>query len=360
MRKLYQIGMFFKPGLQVSTKDLAYHLSVTAAETAKVVADALDRQNSSSPTADTDLTTTMTAAGRMVAGMLAGLQKLLRMDSSQVLIGQVTFALVRMYESILACFDRVSKREVLEETTASSADQKPSSEKTKPKSRGGPPRVNIKDVPVLNALASLLSGILKQLEPKQEPHKDIFEGFLFCILSRLGERIYAINFSKLRAPSITEELESGQTSSDVESTPGVVVSQAVRQAQLEAPYLIHLLKQSLALSPAFLNSPASITSKTAKPKPTPKPGSVTKATLALAVKERLQSTLVNAIFGPEGVDEESDLFINCLQMPAAGGSAMTIPRVKEAEVGVWFQGEVWRMLGWDVLGREMDNRLRRR
>jgi hypothetical protein len=47
-------------------------------------------------------------------------------------------------------------------------------------------------------------------------------------------------------------------------------------------------------------------------------------------------------------------------MPSAGGSGFTIPRVKEAEVGEWFQGEVWRLLGWEVLGTEMNDRLRGR
>ncbi|TLD04189.1 hypothetical protein E2P81_ATG10651, partial [Venturia nashicola] len=92
MRKLYQIGMFFKPGLQVSTKDLAYHLCATAAETAKVVADALDQQSAATSDCNTTLATTMTAAGRMVAGMLAGLQKLVRMETSQASLGQVTYA----------------------------------------------------------------------------------------------------------------------------------------------------------------------------------------------------------------------------------------------------------------------------
>lgn len=243
----------------------------------------------------------------------------------------------------------------------SSVDPGTSPAKTRPKTKGGPPRVNIKDVPALNALAGLLSGIIKQIDPKQDPHKDIFEGFLFCILSKLGDRIYTINFMRPRAASIMEELEVASCSSDQSQTEPTTspVPMPVRQAQLEAPYLLHLLKQSLALTPSFLNTPPS-TAKTAKVKPNPKPGSVTKTTLALAAKERLQATLVNAIFGPEGIDEDSDLFINCLQMPAASGGTMTVPRVKEAEVGEWFQGEVWRLLGWEVLGREMNNRMRER
>jgi hypothetical protein len=359
MRKLFGIGLYFKPGSQVIAKDLAHHLCSTAGEVATVVVDALGQQNA---TNGTDFAATMTAAGRVVAGILAGLQKLSRIDSSEAPQNHVTYALVRMYESLLAGFATVSKEEALSETPGASDDPKLSPVKSaKQKAKGGATRVNIKDIPVLNALASLLSGILKQLDAKQEPHKAIFEGFLFCILSRLGERVYTINFSRARAVSIMEELESASSSSDqsgTEPTP-ILVSKPVRQAQLEAPYLLHLLKQSLALTPSFLASPAS-TSKTAKTKPNPKPGSVTKTTLTHAAKERLQATLVTAIFGPEGIDEESDLFINGLQMPAAGGSGFTVPRVKEAEVGEWFQGEVWRLLGWEVLGREMNDRLRAR
>ena len=133
-----------------------------ATETAKVVVDALDQQHPARVDGSADLATIMTAAGRMVAGILAGLQKLVRMDTSQALRGQVTYALVRMYERLVAGFDQVSKREALEETTGSSVDQKSASEKARPKPKGGTPRVNIKDIPVLNALAGLLSGIIKR------------------------------------------------------------------------------------------------------------------------------------------------------------------------------------------------------
>jgi hypothetical protein len=302
----------------------------------------------------------MTAIGRVIAGVLAGLQKLLRFDDSGSAKGQVTYALVHMYEKIIASLDAVSKEEALAETARTSTDPQTSSNKPKAKVRGGTTRVNIRDVPTLNALASLLSGIMKQLDPKQDPHKDIFEGFLFCILSRLGDRIYTINFLRPRAASILQELEAAGSSDESDTEPtSRPMSTPVRQAQLEAPYLLHLLKQALALTPSFLTLPAS-TSKTTKAKPNPKPGSITKATLSLAAKERLQVTLVNAIFGPEGVDEDNDLFMESLQMPAAGGGTFTIPRVKEAEVGEWFQGEVWRLLGWKVLGREMNNRMRER
>lgn len=344
----------------MDTRDLTNHLCLAANECAQVVVDAIAQQKSSDAASGTDLTTTMTAVGRVVAGVLAGLQKLVRLDSSETWKGQVTYALVRMYEKILAQFDGVSHEKALEESTGPTIDSKTSTATAKAKPKGGPPRVNIKDIPTLNALASLLSGIIKQLDPKHDPHKDIFEGFLFCILSKLGNRIYTVNFQHPRAEDIMEELEAASPSDEEDTeTSSLPVPTSVRQAQLEAPYLLHLLKQSLALTPSFL-SPTASTSKSAKPKANPKPGSITKATLGLAAKERLQATLVSAIFGLESVDEDSDLFVESLRMPMAGGGNVTVPRVKEAEVGEWFQGEVWRLLGWEVLGKEMNNRMRER
>lgn len=360
MRRLFQIGLYFKSGSLVERRDLTQHLCLAANECSKVVLDAIAQQKSSNSANSTDLTTTMTAVGRVVAGILAGQQKLVRLDSSESLKGQVTYALVRMYEKILVQFAAVSQEKALEESAGPTIDPKPYTTTAKTKAKGGPPRVNIKDIPTLNALASLLSGIIKQLDPKQDPHKDIFEGFLFCILSKLGNRIYTINFLRPRAADIMEELEAASCSdeSDLETTTSPVPT-PVRQAQLEAPYLLHLLKQSLALTLSFLNTPTT-TSKSAKTKPNPKPGSITKTTLGLAAKERLQATLVSAIFGSDSVDEDSDLFVECLRMPSASGDNVTVPRVKEAEVREWFQGEVWRLLGWEVLGREMDSRMRER
>lgn len=360
MRRLFQIGLYFKPGSPVEPKDLAHHLCLAANECAHVVLDAIAQQKSSDPAIVTDLATTMTAVGRVVAGILTGQQKLVRLDSSNSLRGQVTYALVRMYEKVIEKFDAVSQEKALEESMGPPINPKTSTATAKAKQKGGQPRLNIKDIPTLNALASLLSGILKQLDPKQDPHKDVFEGFLFCTLSKLGNRIYTINFLHPRAADIMEELETASCSdeSDTETT-SITVPIPVRQAQLEAPYLLHLLKQSLALTPSFLNPPTA-TSKSAKTKTNPKPGSVSKATLGLAAKERLQATLVSAIFGSESIGEDSDLFVECLRMPEAGGGNVTVPRVKEAEVGEWFQGEVWRLLGWEVLGREMNSRMRER
>lgn len=356
MRSLYQIGLCFKPGVHVESATLAYHLVSATEEVFGVVLEALGQHNYASHSCSDELSVAMTAAGRVFAGVMTGVQKLHRMKEANLVAGKVTYAIVRMYERLAGGLDTISENEAkLEQKADPINDPKNMSARQKTKSKG-PPRVNIKDVPVLNALTAFLSGVIKQLDVKEASHREIFEGFLFCALSKVGKNIYTIVFSQPRGLSISEEIHSGTLPDDSNQTKFAL---PLRQAQLEAPYLIHLLKQVLALAPTFISPSTAPLSRPAKLKTSAKPGSVTKASLTLATKERLQATLINAIFGTEGLDEESDLMLNCLQAPAAVGHQLPVPRVKEAEIGEWFQGEVWRLLGWEALGRELGDHGRR-
>lgn len=349
MRALYQIGLCFKPGVHVEANTLVRHLVSPVKEVTSVVLAVLDQHDHSSPD---KLSTTMTAAVRVFAGIMAGLQKLHRTNEGSSLAGQVIYAIVHMYEQLLGAFDTLSEHEAKQE---SSKNPTPNSQtpptKPKTKTKAGPPRVNIKDLPALNALTSLLNGITKLLDAKIPSHPSILDGIFFVLLQKLGKTIYTLAFAHPRPASLSEEISLDVSPENAISQPPNL---PLRQAQLQAPYLLHLLKQILSLTPSFTTPAAS--APTTKPTKTakPKPGTVTKTSLTLPAKERLQHTLVNAIFGTEGVEEESDLLLNCLRMPGTAVGALTVPRVKEVEVGEWFQGEVWRLLGWEVLGREVD------
>jgi hypothetical protein len=51
-------------------------------------------------------------------------------------------------------------------------------------------------------------------------------------------------------------------------------------------------------------------------------------------------------------DGEHDEFADVLRMPARLGPAPNMPKVEDKDVGGWFSGEVWRLIGWDLLSRE--------
>ncbi|KAK1057698.1 hypothetical protein LTR33_013574 [Friedmanniomyces endolithicus] len=105
----------------------------------------------------------------------------------------------------------------------------------------------------------------------------------------------------------------------------------------------------MAAAPRHLG--ANISAKTGKAKQSDNKCSM-KGALALHAKDRLQRTLMNCIFGAEGLDEE-DPFMDCLRMPSVTGQLhVPMPKVKDVEVQDWFKGEVWRLLGWEILSKE--------
>jgi hypothetical protein len=72
--------------------------------------------------------------------------------------------------------------------------------------------------------------------------------------------------------------------------------------------------------------------------------------LATKAKESLQRTLVRCMFGTRDADNDN-LLGDCLKLPPATFKPVPAPKVKSADVGQWFQEEVWRLLGWEILSR---------
>ena len=73
--------------------------------------------------------------------------------------------------------------------------------------------------------------------------------------------------------------------------------------------------------------------------------------LSAQAKDRLQRTLIHCMFGDDGAGEH-DEFADVLRMPARLGSVPNMPKVEDKDVGEWFTGEVWRLVGWDLLGKD--------
>ena len=186
-----------------------------------------------------------------------------------------------------------------------------------------------------------------------EVHKELFEGFAYCILNKLGNSLYLCVFGEARASSIEQEIMRSNAPDDIEdvATPAALPAAeelGMRKANLQAPYLIHLLTRLMTLAPSHLG--AAINARAGKSKAANSKGSM-KGALAVIAKDRLQRTLVTCMFGTEGVDSD-DTFMDCLKMPTAMKEVLPMPKVKEVEVQEWFGEEVWRLLGWEVLGKE--------
>ncbi|RMY44038.1 hypothetical protein D0865_10827 [Hortaea werneckii] len=349
LRNLYQIHAAMRSHHRSDPNILAYHLVRAASDLPQVVTQAI-LECLNGQVAGLDLCkSNLRAANRAVASLISGLTRLSNTADGAEVQGRVTHAYVRMFCKLIGALEEASSREITKPLAGS--EERPSTSKGKKKSEHAKP-ANLKDRPTLNALTVFLCGILDLLDPKVEAHGSLFEGFAYAVLNKLGSRLYTLIFGHARAPTLEAEIARANELDEVDdslqrSTPHRNEVE-LQQAKLEAPYLIHLLARLMNAAPAHLG--AIISTKTGKPKQANNKGSM-KGALAFTAKDRLQRTLVNCMFGFDGVDEQSPLR-DCLKMPAAPDTPLPMPKVKEAEVQEWFKEEVWKLLGWEVLSKE--------
>lgn len=360
MRSLYQAHTLTKSHHRLEATALAHHLIRAASALPQVVKQSIDASFSRQLHGHELLRSTLIAAGRAFATLIAGINRLSRLPAGAEVQGQVIYAYVQAFSGLIGNIERASehasKHELSAATTMSVVvEKRPGTSKGRTKAQQ-PKQSNLKDLPSVNAITVFIAGSIDLLDAGNEVHEQLFEGFFHCLLSKLGARLYTTVFGRARGPTIDSEILSADQEDDIEDTPAPAVTAQeeldVRKAKIEAPCLIHLLARLMAAAPAHLGlllaSGKATKTKTSK---TSTRNSQNKASLSLYAKKRLQRTLVNCMFGTEGLSEDDDLF-DCLKMPAPSTQPIPMPKVKEAAVQEWFQEEVWRLVGWEILGKE--------
>ncbi|KAK1813869.1 hypothetical protein LTR12_011777 [Friedmanniomyces endolithicus] len=355
VRGLYETCTLSKHPNRSEATVLASHLVRTASALPQVVQQAIKTSVTQPVSGHEVLRTTLTAAAKAVASLVVGLDRLSQATNGTELQGQVVYTYVHMFVSLLGTLEEVSEFEVVEaqrKTSTPAAAKRTTTSKKKASSRQSK-EPSLKESPSLNAIICFLGGIIDVLDERVAVHKQLYEGFAYGVLNKLGTRLYTSVFGDARGPTIADEITACARLDEIEdaATEPTVAAPTVKleQVKMEAPYLVHLLSKIMATAPKHLG--AVISAKTGKAKLSDNKGSM-KGALALHAKDRLQRTLVNCIFGTEGLDQE-DPFMDCLKMPSMVGQLhMPMPKVKELEVQDWFKAEVWRLLGWEILGKE--------
>lgn len=184
---------------------------------------------------------------------------------------------------------------------------------------------------VTQRLTKLLCQMATSLDLTKEDDQKLMEGFLFVVLNRVGKMLALFVFKDIQLPhEVCPEMKlpEGLASMHQEG-----LSQDL--GKCEASYLVKLLKG------LFLNEASS----------TPE-YSATKAKFVRGMKEQLQNTLLQAVFGTD-----EPLFQDGLKRPATpppqdcdgnGGENISFSE--------WFTQELWSLVGWDMLNCIADRR----
>ncbi|KAF2867731.1 hypothetical protein BDV95DRAFT_174474 [Massariosphaeria phaeospora] len=285
-----------------------------------------------------DLACAIRATARAFTVVLVGLKKITDSGSERRFPGLVIYECVKMFKGTLAA---ISDSARLTAATHSIAQTKAAA------NRGAttPP----KDSAASRALAQLLNILMSFLDKNDKCHQQIFDGCLFVLLERIGKQLFYCTFGRHRSPNIEDDIALAP----LPTTPAEVSKRETETLaiRLEVRALVLVLERALGLAPNHMNpqpqrSPSrlarTLSLKTLPPK--------SKARLSQQAKDRLQRTLVSCMFGEEVEDD----FLEVLRMPARFGPLPTVAKVEDRDVDDWFKGEVWRLVGWDILGRERE------
>ena len=183
---------------------------------------------------------------------------------------------------------------------------------------------------VEQSLCQAITLALSNLDAHFAIHNEIFEAFLFVLIRRVGSCLHMAQFSHVRRSNIaddikeTEKVMRGQQNDD---------EKLIRMGMnIEGPFLVSALKHALVLASCHFN---------------PKSES-RKSPLSSMMKDRLQRTLVNAIFGTH----KNDDFMDCLSMPMKTSPPPRQAESEESNSADRFKQELWNLLGWQILAKE--------
>ncbi|KAH9867205.1 hypothetical protein IAQ61_007797 [Plenodomus lingam] len=210
-----------------------------------------------------------------------------------------------------------------------------------------------KECEAARAIAQLLVGFLGLLEKSDVNHQKLFDGFVFVLLERVGQRLYYCTFGHHRSTTVEVNILSGLD--HAKSVRTVKDESTALALRLELKSLVLILERAMGLAPYHMNPqtgrPIKTSAHLARTLSTKTLPTNSRARLSPIAKERLQRTLVTCMYG----DAVEDEFLDVLTKPVPAmrvGSLQNVAKVEDKNVEEWYKQEVWRLVGWDVLAKE--------
>lgn len=289
-------------------------------------------------------TSTINAVARAMTTLLHAMDRLSQYPGSEQLTGNALFYCTEIFNSI---FTTIEEAAVIESKTglSSTRSRRAANKPQRQIQDNGSPHVSSAHS-LMSFLTSLTHAIVSHFDTTKLVHAQMLEGLLHHLLLRLGEITHMFTFGGRRDVSISAEIRNLPDHTESELDPATCLE---RQAMaVEAPYMIAILRKAMTALPA--NCIRDLAD-----------GLSSKYYLTPIALRRLERTLVDSIFGPGSRGENCSEDV--LRKPVLVNPELTSPRHDE-EVNTngsnemmevqWFTGELWDMIGWEILGRDED------
>jgi hypothetical protein len=282
-----------------------------------------------------ELACTISACTRAFVMLLVGLDGLEEDSPGRRLPSLVIYECVNMFHSALAAI----------ETAASQSARMQIITQPKAGSRAAPSFA--KTSVAAHGIAQLLVTLVGRLEPNNSAHQKLFDGFAFILFERVSKRLYYCTFGRHRSASIADDIVASVALTDLkESVRPESEALAIRY---EVKELVVILERAMGIAPNHMNSQVAKKNATKLSRTLSlKTLTSSKVRLNPLAKDRLQRTLIVSMFGYK-VDND---FLNILTMPVRPASLPTLPKIDNNDIEEWYQKQVWRLVGWDILTKE--------
>ncbi|KAF2122979.1 hypothetical protein BDV96DRAFT_12945 [Lophiotrema nucula] len=289
-----------------------------------------------------ELTNAVMSCSRAFTSVIVGLGKIAGKDFENRLTGPVVFESVKLFKNVI---DIISDAARL--TASTQLAELERSQKARDKVLN-----TIKDRDASRQLSRFVNSIVEYLDKTNHASREIFEGYLFVLLERVGKLLYYSYFGKYKSAAISGDLALPPA----QDHPDVIARQKKETLAIrfEVEGLMSMLNRAIELAPYHLNPQAEVSSTSSRTskavklarsltqKAQPK---ASKVPLSTHAKDRLQRTLIKCMWN----EKEEDELSNVLRMPARLAAMPPVPKLEEKNVDEWFQEKVWRLVGLDLL-----------
>lgn len=289
-------------------------------------------------------------AARIAFGNLMGIPDALRICYPSLLqgigklffdqdgAGNGIFSVVQLFEHILGHLHAIS---AFKAETAGTGDG--SLDQCQPRSIGRQISAESDLHELCLAFTKLAIHFFEELDLSKPSHNRLCEGLVSVFLEHLGSTLSLIVFADVNVATSECTTIGVRPPRGLLDTSDLEPRAALRATEHETVYLVAVLRHLMC----YLDKPQPLLgSGSSPPLIIRDPSDITKSTFVASVHERLQATLLRGVFGD---DDES--FKSALQRPVADvlGVPLDLPSDDRKSASEEFIGEVWKVLGWNIL-----------
>ena len=277
--------------------------------------------NNDKAAVETPSTTHLKVVSRLPPILLQAMDHIGQRSYSQALEGSIIYKFVETYKTVLQRVCTLAAHDGLSTETTSRPSISACAKGEQPTrgERSGSATIPFKQPEIILSLCDLAVAMTTALNPTKPAHARMLEGCLSLLMTKIGSGLRTAIFG----------IRNNHATNNETRDPERGLEEADRMLEAQGPYLIYILERT----PTKLISDQS-------PQQTP-----SSALLRLA-KEKLQNTMLNAVF------PHSTLGLMKHSLEPPGEPPADLQQFLDVEAGEardWYKNEVWRLVGWDAL-----------